>query len=460
MLRKVCMYISMIYLFMLGLAYLVVPNFEMHFSYYLVIALLMVYFFVNLYTRKPTTDLTTDQVGYTCGAFYFAMVNIFVVMDVYATPNNPAMWAPLAMIVFPMVYIDRMYKYGVEEIIIVIIMGVQSFFHKDFSVFRLDMHVILAAYIISMISAHIILEMRSKEGLAMMELKRISSLDKLTHVLNKDALIQRMENYFLQREANSYCAMLIVDLDDFKQVNDNLGHNTGDMLLERVGQLLKESFRAYDIIGRYGGDEFVVLMPNMKDLSILEMRCRTLQMFLMDFCVGNGQPFTVSIGAIIDQGGMQWQKVFNMADDALYVSKLSGKSCCTTWVVEQKPMDERPIAVVVTNGAHPGLSRLYRGESEKFNILVSTSENEVLRNMSQYHSQIKILFLEMDAINNFGLVLRYLRNRESFFNIPILAVASSEDDAKAAKELGADEVVMKSASDELYKAAMKRLVRM
>ena len=458
MLRKVCMYTALCMVLLPILAFVLMPRYRLTFAHGMIVVLLMIYFGINMYIRKHEWEISTHVTGVVCGIFYFALCFSFILMDTVAFSEDQAIWTPMIIVVFPMVYIDRMYKYGVEELIVTVSFIFLSYIYKDPLIFSRDMYMILAAYVLSMLSAHIVLEMRSREGLAMMELRKISSLDKLTHVLNKGALLQKIDEFYLNKSPDVACAMCVIDLDDFKQVNDNLGHTTGDLLLERVGQLLIDGFRAYDIIGRYGGDEFVVLMPNMSDLTILQMRCRTLQMFLTDYTVGNGRPFSVSIGAIIDEGNHTSDEVFRMADDALYKSKIDGKNCCTTWVVDRKPYSTKPLLLSIATGKNEGVVELYRGENDRFDILSAFSENDALRYISQYHSQIKIILLEMNLENHGSeTILRYVKTREGFMRLPILAIADCEENSYLAKDLGADEVLMFDTPVDVYRTMIEQM---
>lgn len=174
--------------------------------------------------------------------------------------------------------------------------------NKSPDVFRKDVYIAVAAYVLLMLSAHIILEVRSQEGLAIEELTKISTIDKLTYLLNKGALLSAINNYFDRRKPGDPCGMCIIDVDNFKQVNDNFGHGIGDKLLSNIGDLLRKNFRESDYIGRFGGDEFIVFLPGIARLDIIEMRCRTMQMMLSDLDLGTGESFTLSIVAIIDTG--------------------------------------------------------------------------------------------------------------------------------------------------------------
>ena len=459
MLRRSCMYISIIYLIMIIFAKLFVPGFKVTWVHVLMLPLMVIQYRVNVYVLKKGT-ISTNATGIICCTFYFWLAMVFIMIDTIIYSGRQAFFLPMLILVFPVLYIDRMSKYGWEELVMTTIFGIFAYKYKSLERFFIDIYVVLGAYAVSMVLGHLVLEMRSREALAMKELKGESSLDKLTHVFNKGALLQKIDNYFYQKSEEDYCAMMILDLDDFKSVNDNLGHNTGDILLENVGRLLNESFRAYDITGRYGGDEFVVLMPQMSDIAILQARCNALQKLLGAIELGNSEPFTMSIGAIISKNMCDSNEVFMMADDALYKSKIAGKNICTIWNVEKHDY-EKPIMLAINDGRMEGVKRLRAKEEDRFEILCAASDDEALSIISQYHNQMKLVFLEINKQSDFGfLTLKYVKKRESFKNIPILAVVSSQEEEELARKLGADEVAMYTSDDEVFGSLVKKLVVM
>ncbi|SDI22188.1 diguanylate cyclase (GGDEF) domain-containing protein [Pseudobutyrivibrio sp. 49] len=459
MLRRACMYISIIYLIMIGIALVFVPDFKISWVHVLMLPLMVVQYRVNLYIMRHG-PISTKATGIVCCSFYFWLSMIFILIDTYVYSDKQAYFVPMLILVYPTLYIDRMYKYGWEEMVAAITFAAFSYNYKEFALFRRDVYMVLGAYSVSMVLGHLVLEVRSREALAMKELKGESSLDKLTHVFNKDALLSKIDSYFLQKAEDDYCAMMVLDLDDFKSVNDNLGHNTGDILLENVGRLLLDSFRAYDITGRYGGDEFVVMMPQMSDVAILQSRCRTLQKLLAEINLGNSEPFTMSMGAIISNSVRDTNELFMMADDALYKSKIGGKNNCTIWSVEQRNY-ELPILLSINDGRVEAIKKLKEFKGEEFEILSAASDSDALCVISQYHKQLKLVLLEVNEENEFGvLTMKYMKQRESFNRIPILAVVKSQEGERIAKEWGADKVVMYTSTDEEFGDAINTLVSM
>ena len=99
--------------------------------------------------------------------------------------------------------------------------------------------------------------------LALQEARQAARVDSLTGALNHGAMLTRLEEEIDRaRRYRTGLACLIIDLDDFKSINDRWGHATGDSVLRQVAALLRTEFRAHDQVARYGGDEFVVLLPH------------------------------------------------------------------------------------------------------------------------------------------------------------------------------------------------------
>lgn len=153
--------------------------------------------------------------------------------------------------------------------------------------------------------------------------------DSLTKLLNKDAGRRQAEEYFARFPGGVHSAILIIDLDNFKQVNDKYGHLFGDAVLTRVAKEIKRLFRSQDMISRIGGDEFLVHMRGISDRRLLEGRCRQLLENLKNVFRNQKQklPLSCSIGIAMspDHGGTYFE-LFNRADQALYWAKAEGKN--------------------------------------------------------------------------------------------------------------------------------------
>lgn len=161
------------------------------------------------------------------------------------------------------------------------------------------------------------------------ELMKKAERDALTGLLNKDTARTQVEHYLSQTESDHHAALLIVDLDDFKEINDHFGHLFGDAVLNRVASSIRGLFRGKDILARIGGDEFMVFMRDIPDGDLVERRCIMLLDTLRELFAEQvpGCQFSCSVGfALMPDHGVTYQTLFQRADRALYQAKGSGKN--------------------------------------------------------------------------------------------------------------------------------------
>lgn len=163
------------------------------------------------------------------------------------------------------------------------------------------------------------------------DLEMLSSLDTLTGLLNRRMLFDRLGHEIVRvRRYNAELALMFCDLDYFKEINDTYGHRVGDAVLQLTSEILRKSLRSSDIIGRYGGDEFLVILPgtSLKGAHDLAERIRAaVQEMQFEVCEGRSVSITMSIGVICYAGGeADVDALINQIDTALYVSKRSGKN--------------------------------------------------------------------------------------------------------------------------------------
>lgn len=128
--------------------------------------------------------------------------------------------------------------------------------------------------------------------------------------------------------------MLMMDLDNFKGINDTFGHDGGDRVIIALADLLKEVLRQKDAIGRLGGDEFVAILPgvNRTEAKVIAHRILTVaEKKDVDIMEGTSIRFTLSIG-ICDNTNVKWaEDILKCADKAMYMAKNKNRNCCVVW---------------------------------------------------------------------------------------------------------------------------------
>jgi diguanylate cyclase (GGDEF)-like protein/PAS domain S-box-containing protein len=163
------------------------------------------------------------------------------------------------------------------------------------------------------------------------ELQRRATIDALTGVSNRQHFTDLAEKEIARahRHGNALC-FLMFDVDHFKQVNDNFGHPTGDAVLEALTNHCQESLRSFDIIGRVGGEEFAVLLPNTGLNGAVDLADRMRQAIaakpMTDLKGVALPPVTISIGVAMLRPDERLAQLFSRADTALYRAKGAGRN--------------------------------------------------------------------------------------------------------------------------------------
>ena len=160
-----------------------------------------------------------------------------------------------------------------------------------------------------------------------------STLDKLTGVYNRkyfeEALLFLLDNARLEK--NEF-AVIMFDIDDFKGVNDKYGHQTGDEVLVKLTKEVKKCIGKGDIIGRYGGEEFIVLLPNVNKEKAINMAEKIRTNVEDARILGDKRKVTISIGiAMSAYEPLNSEEIIERADQALYKAKNEGKNRCILW---------------------------------------------------------------------------------------------------------------------------------
>lgn len=152
--------------------------------------------------------------------------------------------------------------------------------------------------------------------------------DRATNLLNKTAFKEQIRQ-IVEKEREQNIALVFLDLDHFKEVNDKMGHLTGDMLLLEVAEKLHALFRRTDVVGRFGGDEFCVLMQNIP-YEMLEKKLSTLISVLqMEKRKGDiSVQISASVGCVyLEKGGpINMMELFAESDKAVYEAKANGRN--------------------------------------------------------------------------------------------------------------------------------------
>lgn len=159
----------------------------------------------------------------------------------------------------------------------------------------------------------------------------LAATDGLTRCLNRGAftaLVQARLNALVPRGSTLCGALLVIDADRFKDVNDRFGHHNGDVALTLIARAIRSSVRTGDTVGRLGGEEFGVFLPGVDRIGaqlVAERLRRSVETipFVAD---GLAHRLTVSVGGVVFENRAQFEELFRQADERLYVAKREGRN--------------------------------------------------------------------------------------------------------------------------------------
>jgi diguanylate cyclase (GGDEF)-like protein len=163
-----------------------------------------------------------------------------------------------------------------------------------------------------------------------------SITDALTKVFNRASLMESLESEFAKnkRYQNTFSCILI-DIDDFKVVNDNYGHLMGDLVLAKTASIIKKQLRAVDSFGRYGGEEFLIILPVTEAKEALLVAEKLRKKIAETEFIERGHNISISISQGISDSSIDTPKsqddLLYKVDTALYQAKKKGKNCCVIY---------------------------------------------------------------------------------------------------------------------------------
>ena len=265
-----------------------------------------------------------------CILLSIILLTFSLLLDTIGSAGAPAIFVPMMYVIVPVVFTLPFHiSYGMIAITEIAYAFMLSTYKNNMTG-RYDLFGSIVALACSLIIANIITMLRVRDYMLQAEYKYRSMTDGLTNILNKEAIFDALRKYFQAYNPHTTCALIIMDLDNFKTLNDTKGHAAGDVLLKEIGRLLTETFRRLDIIGRFGGDEFVILLKGTADPLLIRNKYTTIQERLKQLTQEQLDiPVTASFGSVYaEDQTVDAHLLFQQADTALYEAKRKEKSSC------------------------------------------------------------------------------------------------------------------------------------
>lgn len=262
--------------------------------------------------------------------FYIVLTPIMIVailLGTFIDPEEPSIIIMTLMCALPVFILDKPWRIILYITSVAGIYCVCCYYAKERDLFLDDMADLFIFYILAVGVNIFTLCDRIDCVENFIKYREKSERDLLTGVYNRGTGVEKME---LLIHNKSYGAFIMIDVDDFKQVNDNYGHINGDKVLKKISGIISENFSADDIVFRMGGDEFAVYAAGLTD----EMECRrkfdSLYAQLSELKVefSDEYKYSISLGcSFYSEKTGNFKQLYRNSDESLYEAKKSGKGC-------------------------------------------------------------------------------------------------------------------------------------
>ena len=206
--------------------------------------------------------------------------------------------------------------------------------------------------------------------------KRLAVTDALTGIYNRHGFDEQVEQY-MRQNPQKHCVVAMLDIDDFKLVNDMYGHAAGDGALQKLAESMKQYFSKDAILGRNGGDEFSIFMPDCTVVEVKPFLKKFTEETRKFYCKGEAHTFTISLGfAEYPVLADDRSQLMHCADKALYEVKMRGKNGCMAYREGERIKSRAKLGFAVKDiiDNMPGAFIVYRADKENDEILLANSE--------------------------------------------------------------------------------------
>lgn len=325
--RLICFYGLILMLAFALLASWLIDSWHITLEYILMLVSL-VGFFVYSSTIENEESYENGSAQRICVIFYCVFMALFIAQSVFSFPDMSDSCVLVGLLLMPLAFTVRPYVAAIISVVSCVTFCLLALKLKSPEVVNGDIYGVILGFIMSLLETSIVYNFKIKDYFHNIKLLKSSQEDSLTGVLNKAGCEKSCTAFFDTKEPDSPYSLFIIDVDNFKTINDNFGHQCGDKLLMMVGNSLLKVFRSSDIIGRIGGDEFCVLMKNTCNIDTVIIKAEAINRVVGEEARAEIKiPITCSIGiAVGKENEKDYKQVFSIADKALYRAKSEGKN--------------------------------------------------------------------------------------------------------------------------------------
>ncbi len=396
--------------------------------------------------------------------FAAAVFALSIMVGTVMNTDKPAVCFFVVLVIVPVIYVDKPVYSVLISFLACVAFSIVTISVKAAypDIVSLDLINVVECFPISAVFVVYIRNMYLQYMQATIIFQEKSETDRLTGISNKACTDDLCNGYLKSKKGIANSALLVIDLDNFKCINDTLGHRQGDEFLNRAGNLLKEIFREKDVIGRIGGDEFLVLMKDVSDIEVVSKKAamigRKIQNIFSHLTVTQ---FTCSIGISLStrEEPLEYHAMFCRADRALYAAKKKGKNQYAFYEDAYSEAENKPFMLIADDNE---VSRavLCSCFEEEYEVLQAENGAQVLENMKKHEGVLSVVLLDMEmpVMNGYD-VLKSVQNDKGIGQVPILIITENNWNELRLLELGAADFISKPFDPDVIRKSVENARR-
>lgn len=414
------------------------------------------FLFIAIYIIVKFIKNENETLILLCNYLFLTAAFIFAIGLDMIQKNTTATTVCVLLVALPLLIVDKPLKENGYFLGITFLFVLEVIFVKQNAKASIDILNAFSFYFIGQFLGyrHNQMMLRNIKGHDLLVYER--DRDSLTSLYNKGAIEFRAGEYLTA--ADAVATIIVIDMDDFKFVNDTFGHHVGDELLIAIARVLQSLGRENDIISRFGGDEFIVFMPGIDDKEIITKRAEQILAGVAQVRLDNNPEYRAHICmgiATCPACGNEYEDLFKKADSALYKVKKNGKNGYKIY----DPDSKKNILIVDDIEVNRVVLRTILGN--EFHILEADNGNAALSILDKEEDiDLVITDIQMPHMDGVELI-RHIRENHRFDDISIIANTQYGDlqQEEEIYRLGVTDFVYKPASAAVIQLRVRNIMK-
>lgn len=259
--------------------------------------------------------------------YYVSLTGIAVILGVLSRVSVPTVVICVLLAIMPVFILDKPGKIALVSLLPVTAYCIATLQIKNSDIALIECLNCVTSCAVGFFVGRHFTNTKMEEIITRNQLEKISETDSLTNLYTRGAIEKKIYQHLTRR--HSISAMMLMDIDDFKQINDTFGHQYGDKLLTDVASALKGAFRSTDFISRLGGDEFIAFLPSIPSKEWMEFKAGQVVDLIHRSYTHDGKTrgISASMGIAFSENGQgTYDELYKNADRAMYEAKHAGKN--------------------------------------------------------------------------------------------------------------------------------------